>query len=170
MRRLSICRGSSRRMKEVCIRGHAMTAENVYWHKRSQNWRCKSCNRERMRAVYRKNAGENYGKGNATHGCARTEKKTPEYRVWNCMKARCYNPKNVSYKYYGGRGISVCDRWKESFENFLLDVGLRPIGKYTIDRIDGAKNYQPGNCKWSTAKEQANNRRRPMPRQARAVL
>ncbi len=84
-------------------------------------------------------------------------KPTPTYRSWQMMWQRCTNPHEIGYKYYGGRGITVCKRWEE-FINFLEDMGIRPEGK-TLDRIDSDRNYGPNNCKWSTPKEQANNRR-----------
>jgi len=74
------------------------------------------------------------------------------------MKSRCLNPKVANYKDYGGRGITICDRWKESFENFLKDMGTRPDGS-SIDRIDVNGNYEPGNCRWATAKVQRENQR-----------
>lgn len=78
------------------------------------------------------------------------------------MRQRCCDPNFSDYPKYGARGITVCARWLESFENFLADMGLRPAGR-SIDRIDNDGNYEPGNCKWSTPKEQTANRR-PMRR------
>lgn len=86
-------------------------------------------------------------------------KASSEYGTWKAMKRRCTAIRSPDYKWYGARGISVCDRWKNSFPNFLADMGCRPSSKHSIDRIDNEGDYEPGNCKWSTAKEQARNRR-----------
>ena len=86
-----------------------------------------------------------------------------EYKIWIDMKKRCYNKKATAYKDYGGRGIIVCLMWKNSFENFLADMGERPSNKHSIDRKDNDGNYEPGNCKWSTKTEQANNTRKNKP-------
>lgn len=81
-----------------------------------------------------------------------------EYRVWVGMKDRCHNPKGTAYYRYGGRGIAVCDRWLNSFENFLADMGPMPEG-HTVERVDNGKGYCPDNCVWASMKTQQNNRR-----------
>jgi hypothetical protein len=90
------------------------------------------------------------------HGERRT--KTSEYTAWTNLLGRCTNHNQQNYRLYGGRGISVCERWKQ-FENFLADVGRKPGPGYSIDRIDNDGNYEPGNCRWATASEQRRNQR-----------
>ena len=86
-------------------------------------------------------------------------KATKEYRAWQGLKQRCLNPKHKAYSYYGLRGITVCKRWRNSYENFLADVGRAPGPEFSIDRINNDGNYTPRNVRWATAKQQVNNRR-----------
>ncbi|MBT2759868.1 hypothetical protein J7E85_01210 [Paenibacillus sp. ISL-20] len=115
---------------------------------RGQTTSCGCLNKERVKAKVTKH-GHNKG-GN---------KISSEYRAWNNMIQRCSNPKNNQYKNYGGRGITVCREWLESFQEFFNDMGKKPSAIYSLDRIDVNGNYGPNNCKWSTPKEQARNRR-----------
>lgn len=85
--------------------------------------------------------------------------KTPEYRAWFHIKDRCFNHKNKAFRNYGGRGITMCDRWRYSFENFLADVGQRLSSEHSIDRINNNGNYEPGNCRWADISTQNKNRR-----------
>ena len=94
-----------------------------------------------------------------SHGHTRAGRKTPEYVAWKSMRQRCLDPASNSYPNYGGRGVRVCERWLDSFEAFLEDVGRRPGKGYSIDRLDSDGHYEPGNVRWATRTEQARNRR-----------
>jgi hypothetical protein len=97
------------------------------------------------------------------HGCTQRHKRTkdnPEWRaycVWQGMRARCYRESDPNFKNYGGRGISVCDRWQD-FQNFYRDMGAPPLGR-TIERVNNDGNYEPSNCEWATRATQSANRR-----------
>lgn len=102
---------------------------------------------------------EQSGGARLTHGATRNRRRWPEYYVWAGMIARCEYRKHKSYFRYGGRGIKVCERWRNSFQAFITDMGRRPEPKLTIDRKDNDGNYEPGNCYWATQKQQAANRK-----------
>lgn len=109
--------------------------------------------------------------GQKSCGCLATEKRltnrkthglshTREYKIWQDMKARCDNPKKMHYDLYGGRGIKVCDRWVNSFENFFEDMGYATTSEHTLDRRNGKLGYSKENCRWATRKEQGENTNR----------
>lgn len=124
-----------------------------------RNGHTKSCGCHKSELTARRNR-----ETSTTHGhCAGRNSHT--YQIWANMWYRCTSPKKQGYERYGGRGISVCERW-ESFENFLEDMGIRPPG-ISIERINNDGNYCQENCKWATMKEQAANRR--MPKRGRAT-
>lgn len=112
---------------------------------RSKNTESCGCYRNEQNAVR-----------SSTHGMSNV----PEYGVWIDIKSRCYNKNVECYENYGGRGITVCDSWLNSFDNFIRDMGKRPNSKYEIDRKDNNGNYSPDNCRWVTTKINTRNQRR----------
>ncbi len=139
---------------------------------KSEHWvyRC-SCGNERVLARRSVLSGNTKSCGclntelrlqrNTKHGLSKRGDPVPDcYWVWVIMKQRCSNPKNISYKYYGAKGVSVCQSWVNSFEAFIKDMGPRPTKQHSIDRINPFGNYEPENCRWATKKEQAINQRR----------
>lgn len=136
---------SKKRAKFLCKCGQEFPADIS--HVKSLNTRSCGCSRRRgvikVRLVRRGFRGLS---------------KSAEYPVWKRMVARCTNPNSDRYKWYGAKGITVCDEWKNSYETFLSDMGCRPSPKHTLDRIDNAKGYAKDNCRWATWMEQHRNR------------
>lgn len=128
-----------------------------------KNGHTKSCgclSKEVALTINRENSIKGAQKANTTHGHTRGGRESRAYQTYRSMLARCYSPKQTSYKHYGGRGITVCDRWfgDGGFENFLEDMG-EPSKGLSLDRIDPNGNYESKNCRWATALVQSRNRR-----------
>lgn len=126
-------------------------------------FRCE-CGKEFITDIYRVRSGKTQSCGCKSrgykHGHGRRNNHSPEYSAWAAMIARCYGNSEEAKKLYQEKGVVVCDRWRESFTNFLEDVGYKPSSKHSLDRYPNKNgNYEPDNCRWATPKEQANNLR-----------
>lgn len=117
------------------------------------------CGNTRSCGCFKLQVARERGRSSATHGHTKNGRATPEWRLWHAIRNRCQNTNNRDFALYGGRGITVCDRWNDSFENFLADVGFKPAPNLSLDRINNNGNYEPGNVRWATVKQQINNRR-----------
>lgn len=142
------------------IFGELTTVQKVAGPRRGEFWLCRcSCGDKtlaysgHLRAGMRVSCGCKPS-GPTTHNMSGSA----EYKAWDNARNRCYSPNNRKYPLYGGRGISMCDRWRLSFENFIADMGRKPTPQHSLDRINRAGNYEPENCRWATIIEQNNNR------------
>lgn len=128
---------------------------------RTRYWFCRCvCGKEREVSQHQLTSGKSKSCGCSHSGNHKTHDmcQTITYRSWQYMRNRCNNPHTTQYRFYGGRGIRVCQRWNK-FENFLTDMGIRPTKEYSIERKNNDGNYEPNNCHWVNQIEQANNKR-----------
>jgi len=134
---------------------------------RKNNWRKANPEKRKAEGARWRAKHPNYQKEwiarNPDYHSTYATRRGPLYHTWKSMKQRCNNPNDSDYQCYGGRGIKVCDRWAKSYDDFESDMGEKPSKDHSIDRIDPDGNYEPGNVRWATSKQQARNRRKREP-------
>lgn len=145
---------------------HRTKARKFYWKCRCDCGRTTIVRSEQLRSGHTRSCGclgrDKVIERSTKHGHCVGQTKTPEYQAWSKAIDRCRNPRTTGFENYGGRGIAVCSRWLNSFEDFLADMGPRPR-RHSLDRINNDGDYEPANCRWATRKVQANNTRRNRP-------
>lgn len=157
------------RFGRLVVLGEAERIGTSMWQRGQTAWRCRcDCGKEVtvVRAALVKGTTKSCGCSRRRYHPRRPQRdkrqqrddRTPTMRSWMAMRQRCFNPNGPEYHRYGGRGITVCDRWRESFAAFLSDMGEKPPGR-SLDRIDNDGNYEPGNCRWATPTTQSRNSR-----------
>lgn len=160
-----------RRLDQTGRKFGRLTAVSVVSWERPARWLCRcECGSETIVRSAQLSSGKTKSCGclrnektaqrNFKHGYAVRGQKPPEYNVWHHMIQRCNNHNNNRYEDWGGRGIKICDKWVDDFEAFYADMGKRPSANHSIDRINNDGDYEPGNCRWATPKEQSSNRRK----------
>ena len=151
-----------KRFHRLTVTGKAPSRDGTFWVCLCDCGQTKVIGGGALRSGSTKSCGcwrrDRIAQANTKHGSAKRGQKTRTFRTWMSMIERCTTPTHHAYKNYGGRGITVSDRWM-SYPNFLADMGERPKGK-SIDRINNDGNYEMKNCRWATRKQQANNTRR----------